>query len=265
MRTHPYRSRFRVLAILTALLLTPITACTATSPTPQSNPTAAPTPAGDFPSLPNRSSGASEKLGMIAAGDGKFVTVGVQRASTAVPIIRWSADGLSWQQGTLRAPAEAPASASDELDGVASLTASGKTTWLAVGHNAEFGLTYTSSDARSWERHAMPALDWRTDFVEGLSASPEAGFVLVGYRRSPGTNSLSPMVWRSPDGINWSTTKLPGSGRLRSVVADGARVVAVGIEGRTTVTKSGIEFPLAYTSTDAGAHFQAVKKRTSRR
>ncbi len=259
MRTHPIRSRFRVLAILTALLLTPITACTGTSPTPQSNPTAAPAPAGDFPSLPNRSSGASEKLGMIAAGDGKFVTIGVQRASTSVPIIRWSTDGLSWQQGTLHAPAEAPASASDELDGVASLTTSGKTTWLAVGHNAEFGLTYTSSDARSWERHGMPALDWRTDLVEGLSASPEAGFVLVGYRRSPGTNSRSPMVWRSPDGINWSTTKLPGSGRLRSVVADGARVVAVGIEGRTTVTKSGIEFPLVYTSTDAGAHFQAVK------
>lgn len=164
-----------------------------------------------------------------------------------------STNGTSW---SARDDAKAfAASGKDEL--TTSAVAAGPGGYVVVGAADDDAATWSSSDAKDWDRSSGAALEAPKDGGLRMSdvTSGPFGYVAVGSA-SDDDDVARPAAWVSDDGGSWSRVELPlprgaRSATLSHVAVNGKRLVAAGV-----AQAAGGDSVFAMTSTDGGKSWQ---------
>jgi hypothetical protein len=157
-------------------------------------------------------------LSDVAWNGSTYVAVGFYATESSgangFPLIMVSSDLANWSQVD-------PPAGGGTLEQLNAIVWTG-TRFVAVGRNilsggGTSGVTFVSSDGRSWTRLLGPG---------GMSVA-WSGSELVEV------GGVSPGAWRSVDGTTWQGSTLPQDYALHAVVWDGSRFVAVGRDLQT--------------------------------
>lgn len=146
---------------------------------------------------------------VIWAGD-RFIALARDDATFSALILE-SADGASWMPHTVGTNMTADALA---FNG---------STLLVVGRDSVLNavVAYTSTDRVQWQSTPVPIDD--PHHLLGVAGN----FVAVGYRGG----TVPSMVFRSPDGTDWTGVKTAHQGEINGAAWNGSNYIVVGEDG----------------------------------
>jgi hypothetical protein len=168
----------------------------------------------------------------------------------STPLVLLSDDGTRWENAALPTPEPSPADGDGLPAGAVVSVASNGDRLVAVGHRDQAGLTWASTDGRTWElSDALTTMAASVDDVLWL----DDRWVAVGAGPAG-----EPAAWSSSDGGSWTALELAGlttgSGGLTQLASGHGSLAA--LAGPTLDAEAQV-----WVSTDGGASWTAARAR----
>lgn len=186
-------------------------------------------------------------LTAVTAWSRGFVTVGYARDDAIGALVATSSDGHTWRAAS--GPAFGKGSYLDDVAG-------DDRQLIAVGGVDSSGAAWSSSDGRTWTRHAVPTPAGFDSAVVSHITKVSGRWLAVGFATKQDSNTAA-TTWTSADGSSWSPASLVEAGAVGSEVVD--VVVSHGralVVGEVDRTKTDFD-ARAWTSADL-THWSAV-------